>query len=329
MPTFAYQVSGEYAMIMAAAQNGWLDGERAMMESLTAFKRAGADGVLTYFAPRVAEKLLNRAASSTSALPRIGPARLDIESSQHSTRRVDCRMGEFAIGQGVSRFEDPRLIARRRPLYRRHQAARHGAWRGAALAARACQESSRSTPARPRPRPACCACSPRPMSRPPASATCRCRRASSAATARRMYKPRYPVLAEDRVRWVGDLRRLRRRRDLAQAMDAAELIEVDYEPLPAVTSTAEAPQPGAPLVWDGLPRQYLLRRADRRQGRDRRRLRQGRACRQAPLRHQPRHRRHHGAARRGRRLQRRRRPLHASTPPCSGRIRPAPSSPRC
>jgi porphobilinogen synthase len=57
MPTFAYQVSGEYAMIMAAAQNGWLDGERAMMESLIAFKRAGADGVLTYFAPRVAEKL--------------------------------------------------------------------------------------------------------------------------------------------------------------------------------------------------------------------------------------------------------------------------------
>jgi len=57
MPTYAYQVSGEYAMIMAAAQNGWLDGERAMWESLTAFKRAGADGVLTYFAPRVAEKL--------------------------------------------------------------------------------------------------------------------------------------------------------------------------------------------------------------------------------------------------------------------------------
>ncbi len=57
MPTFAYQVSGEYAMIMAAAGNGWLDGERAMWESLTAFKRAGCDGVLTYFAPRVAEKL--------------------------------------------------------------------------------------------------------------------------------------------------------------------------------------------------------------------------------------------------------------------------------
>jgi porphobilinogen synthase len=57
MPTFAYQVSGEYAMIQAAAGNGWLDGERAMVESLVAFKRAGCDGVLTYFAPRMAEKL--------------------------------------------------------------------------------------------------------------------------------------------------------------------------------------------------------------------------------------------------------------------------------
>ena len=56
-PTFAYQVSGEYSMIMAAAQNGWIDGDKAMMESLIAFKRAGADGVLTYFAPRAAEKL--------------------------------------------------------------------------------------------------------------------------------------------------------------------------------------------------------------------------------------------------------------------------------
>jgi porphobilinogen synthase len=57
MPTFAYQVSGEYAMIMAAAGNGWLDGDKAMSESLIAFKRAGADGVLTYFAARIAEKL--------------------------------------------------------------------------------------------------------------------------------------------------------------------------------------------------------------------------------------------------------------------------------
>jgi porphobilinogen synthase len=59
-PTFAYQVSGEYAMLMAAIENGWLDGDRVILESLLAFKRAGAAGVLTYFAPRVA-RLLNEA----------------------------------------------------------------------------------------------------------------------------------------------------------------------------------------------------------------------------------------------------------------------------
>jgi porphobilinogen synthase len=57
VPTFAYQVSGEYAMLTAAAQNGWLDGDKVMLESLLAFKRAGADGVLTYFAPRAAKLL--------------------------------------------------------------------------------------------------------------------------------------------------------------------------------------------------------------------------------------------------------------------------------
>ena len=57
-PTYAYQVSGEYAMIKAAADRGWIDGERAMLESLMAFRRAGCDGVLTYFAPTVA-RILN------------------------------------------------------------------------------------------------------------------------------------------------------------------------------------------------------------------------------------------------------------------------------
>ena len=57
VPTFAYQVSGEYAMLKAAAQNGWLDHDATMMESLLAFKRAGADGVLTYFALDAAEQL--------------------------------------------------------------------------------------------------------------------------------------------------------------------------------------------------------------------------------------------------------------------------------
>ena len=57
VPTFVYQVSGEYAMLKAAAANGWLDGDAVMMESLLAFKRAGADGVLTYFALEAARKL--------------------------------------------------------------------------------------------------------------------------------------------------------------------------------------------------------------------------------------------------------------------------------
>lgn len=56
-PTYAFQVSGEYAMIKAAANNGWIDGERVMMESLMCFKRAGCDGILTYFAPKAAEIL--------------------------------------------------------------------------------------------------------------------------------------------------------------------------------------------------------------------------------------------------------------------------------
>jgi len=61
VPTFAYQVSGEYAMLKAAAQNGWLDHDKVMMESMIAFKRAGADGVLTYFALEIARLLKARA----------------------------------------------------------------------------------------------------------------------------------------------------------------------------------------------------------------------------------------------------------------------------
>jgi porphobilinogen synthase len=60
VPTFAYQVSGEYAMLKAAAANGWLDHDAVMMESLLAFRRAGADGVLTYFALDAAQKLQRR-----------------------------------------------------------------------------------------------------------------------------------------------------------------------------------------------------------------------------------------------------------------------------
>lgn len=59
IPTFAFQVSGEYAMIQAAAQNGWIDGDRVMMETLLSFKRAGASGIITYFAEAAAEKLVS------------------------------------------------------------------------------------------------------------------------------------------------------------------------------------------------------------------------------------------------------------------------------
>jgi porphobilinogen synthase len=58
-PTFVYQVSGEYAMLKAAAQNGWLDEQATMLESMMAFKRAGADGILTYYAKDVANYLAN------------------------------------------------------------------------------------------------------------------------------------------------------------------------------------------------------------------------------------------------------------------------------
>jgi porphobilinogen synthase len=57
VPTYAYQVSGEYAMLQAAIQNGWLDADKVILESLLAFKRAGADGILTYFALDAAQKL--------------------------------------------------------------------------------------------------------------------------------------------------------------------------------------------------------------------------------------------------------------------------------
>jgi porphobilinogen synthase len=60
MPTAAYQVSGEYSMIRAAAERGWIDGERVMLESLMSIKRAGADFILTYFAREAARALANR-----------------------------------------------------------------------------------------------------------------------------------------------------------------------------------------------------------------------------------------------------------------------------
>src|SRR5262249_22701736 len=67
-----------------------------------------------------------------------------------------------------------------------------------------------------------------------------------------IYKPRYPILAENRVRWVGDCIAFIVAETVAQALDASERIRVDFEPLPAVTSTADAWKPGAPRVWEHL-----------------------------------------------------------------------------
>jgi porphobilinogen synthase len=60
MPTAAYNVSGEYSLVKAAARNGWVDGERVMMEVLTSIRRAGADMILTYFAKEAAQLLRRR-----------------------------------------------------------------------------------------------------------------------------------------------------------------------------------------------------------------------------------------------------------------------------
>ena len=208
-------------------------------------------------------------------------------------------MGEFAIGQGVSRFEDPRLI---------QGGGRYtddiklpGMAHGVVLRsphAHAKIKSIDTTAAKAAPGVLCVltAADVKAAGYGDLPVHGGLKRRDGSA----MYKPRYPILAEDRVRWVGDYVAFVVAETVAQAMDAAELIAVEYEDLPSVTSTAEASKPGSPRVWDGLPRQHLLRRIDRRQSRGRCRFRARRARGQAPLGGQPRDRRHHGAARRRR-----------------------------
>jgi carbon-monoxide dehydrogenase large subunit len=161
-------------------------------------------------------------------------------------------MGEFAIGQGVSRFEDPRLI-RGGGRYTddiRLPGLAHGvvlrsphahakirsidvAAAKSALGVLAVLTSADIKAAG--------------YGDLPVPAGLNRRNGSP------MYKPRYPILAEDRVRWVGDCVAFVVAETVAQAFDAAEMIAVDYEELPAVTSTADAPKPGAPRVWDDCP----------------------------------------------------------------------------
>jgi carbon-monoxide dehydrogenase large subunit len=161
-------------------------------------------------------------------------------------------MGEFAIGQGVSRFEDPRLI-RGGGRYT-DDIKLPGLAHGVVLRSPHAHARIRSidvSAAKNAPGVLAVLTSADIKAAGygdlPVPGGLRRRDGSP------MYKPRYPILAEDRVRWVGDSVAFVVAETGAQALDAAELITVDYEELPAVTSTAEAPKPGAPRVWDDCP----------------------------------------------------------------------------
>ena len=101
VPTFAYQVSGEYAMLKAAAANGWLDHDAVMMESLLAFKRAGADGVLTYFALDAARLLKARLSAGAGA--RCASSTSAATSSPSSTALPDSAAGQPATCGSAAR----------------------------------------------------------------------------------------------------------------------------------------------------------------------------------------------------------------------------------
>src|SRR5207342_917187 len=158
-------------------------------------------------------------------------------------------MGEFAIGQGVSRFEDPRLV-RGGGRYT-DDIKLPGLVHGVVLRSPRAHAKIRSidiTAAKTAPGVLAVLTSADIKTAGygdlPVPGGLKCRDGSP------MYRPRYPILAEDRVRWVGDSVAFVVAETVAQALDAAEMISVGYEELPAVTSTAEAPKPGAPRVWD-------------------------------------------------------------------------------
>jgi len=161
-------------------------------------------------------------------------------------------MGEFAIGQGVSRFEDPRLV-RGGGRYT-DDIKLPGLVHGVVLRSPHAHAKIRSIDTAAA------------MTAPGVLAVLTSADVKAAGYGdlpvpgglkRRdgspMYRPRYPILADDRVRWVGDGVAFVVAETVAQALDAAEMISVEYEELPAVTSTADAPKPGAPRVWDDCP----------------------------------------------------------------------------
>jgi aerobic carbon-monoxide dehydrogenase large subunit len=161
-------------------------------------------------------------------------------------------MGEFAIGQGVSRFEDPRLIqggGRYVDDIKLAGLAHAVVLRSPHAHARV--KSIDTTAANAAPGVLCVLTAADVKAAGfgdlPVHGGLK-RRDGSA-----MYRPRYPILAEERVRWVGDYVAFVVAETLAQAMDAVELIAVDYDELPSVTSTAEASKPGSPRVWEDCP----------------------------------------------------------------------------
>ncbi len=161
-------------------------------------------------------------------------------------------MGEFAIGQGVSRFEDPRLI-RGGGRYT-DDIKLPGLAHGVVLRSPHAHAKIRSLDiSAAKTAPGVLAV----LTAADVKAAGYAELPVPGGLKRRdgspMFKPRYPILAADRVRWVGDYVAFVVAETVAQALDAAEMIAADYEELPAVTSTAEAPRPGAPRVWDDCP----------------------------------------------------------------------------
>ena len=179
------------------------------------------------------------------------------------------RVGEFAVGQGVARFEDPRLlrgggryvddIVLPRMAFGYVLRSPHAHARIKSIDTAQAARGARRHPGADRRRLEGSGWGDLPV---PGGQK---RRDGSP-----MYRSPYPALAQDRVRWVGDYVAFVVAETYAQAADAAELIAVDYEPLPCVTSTADATSPGAPRVWDDCAGQHLLRPPRGRQGGGRR-----------------------------------------------------------
>src|SRR6516164_2175815 len=161
-------------------------------------------------------------------------------------------MGEFAVGQGVSRFEDPRLIrggGRYTDDIKLPGLAHAVVLRSPYAHAKIKSIDTKAAKAAPGVLAVLTAADVKAAGYGDLPVPGGLKRRDGSP----MYKARYPILVEDRVRWVGDYVAFVVAETPAQGQDAAELVQVDYEELPAVTSTAEAPKPGAPRVWEDCP----------------------------------------------------------------------------